>query len=85
VHARWLESLGCRAELRREADGAPYVTDNGNYLIHCTFPGGISDPLSLAQRLIERPGVLEHGLFLGMATDVVVAGKDGVRVLQRPK
>ncbi|MEJ2325768.1 MAG: ribose-5-phosphate isomerase A, partial [Chromatiaceae bacterium] len=39
----------------------------------------------LARQLIERPGVLEHGLFLGMATDVVVAGKDGVRVLQRAK
>jgi ribose 5-phosphate isomerase A len=85
VHARWLESLGCRAELRREADGTPYVTDNSNYIIHCTFPAGIPDPFSLARQLIERPGVLEHGLFLGMATDVVVAGKDGVRVLHRAK
>ncbi|MEJ2559310.1 MAG: ribose-5-phosphate isomerase A [Anaerolineae bacterium] len=54
-------------------------------MIHCTFPAGIPDPFSLARQLIERPGVLEHGLFLGMATDVVVAGKDGVRVLQRAK
>lgn len=83
VHARWLESIGCRAELRREADGTPYVTDNGNYIIHCTFPGGIPDPVSLARQLIERPGILEHGLFLGMATDVVVAGKDGVCTLKR--
>jgi len=83
AHAGWLESLGCRAELRREPDGAPFVTDNGNYIIHCTFPGGISDPAALARTLIDRPGVLEHGLFLGMATDVVVAGRDGVRVIGR--
>lgn len=83
VHARWLASLGCRAELRREADGAPFVTDNGNYIIHCTFPDGISDPVAMARTLIERPGILEHGLFLGMATEVVVAGADGVRLIQR--
>jgi len=83
AHARWLESLGCRAELRREPDGAPYVTDNGNYIVHCSFPAGIADPMALAGRLGERPGILEHGLFLGMATEVVVAGENGVRVLGR--
>lgn len=83
AHARWLESLGCRPELRREADGAPYVTDNSNYIIHCTFPDGIHDPAALARTLIERPGVLEHGLFLGMATEVVIAGRDAVRVITR--
>jgi ribose 5-phosphate isomerase A len=82
AHARWLESLGCRAELRRESDGDPFITDNGNYIIHCTFGQGISDPAALAQTLIQRPGVLEHGLFLGMATEVVVAGGDGVRVIE---
>jgi ribose 5-phosphate isomerase A len=84
AHRRWLESLGCRAELRREADGEPFVTDNGNYIIHCTFPGGISDPVALGRTLIEHPGILEHGLFLGMATDVVVAGEDGVRLINHP-
>jgi ribose 5-phosphate isomerase A len=85
AHLRWLESLGCRAELRREANGAPFVTDNGNYIIHCTFPEGISDPVALGRTLIEHPGILEHGLFLGMATEVVVAGADGVRLMVRPK
>jgi ribose 5-phosphate isomerase A len=85
AHARWLENLGCRAELRREADGSPFVTDNGNYIIHCTFPDGIFDPLGLSQTLIQRPGILEHGLFLGMATEVVVAHRDGVRVIKRTK
>ena len=83
AHARWLESLGCRAELRREPDGAPYVTDNSNYIVHCSFPAGIADPMALAGRLGERPGILEHGLFLGMATEVVVASENGVRVLGR--
>lgn len=85
AHARWLEGLGCRAELRREQDGSPFVTDNGSYIIHCTFPYGIADPVALARTLQERPGILEHGLFLGMATDIVVAGKDGVRVVPRPR
>jgi ribose 5-phosphate isomerase A len=83
AHAHWLESLDCRAELRREGDGMPFVTDNNNYIIHCTFPGGISDSVTLARSLIERPGVLEHGLFLGMATEVAVAGIDGVRMIKR--
>jgi ribose 5-phosphate isomerase A len=84
AHAGWLESLGCQAELRREPEGAPFVTDNGNYIIHCTFPDGISDPMALARTLIERPGILEHGLFLAMATEVVVAGVAGVRLINRP-
>jgi ribose 5-phosphate isomerase A len=84
VHVRWLAGLGCRAELRRESGGAPYVTDNHNYIIHCTFPAGIPDPAALARTLIERPGILEHGLFLEMATDVVVAGSQGVRLMARP-
>ena len=84
VHARWLAGLGCRAELRRESGGAPYVTDNSNYIVHCTFPAGISDPAALARTLIERPGIVEHGLFLGMATDAVVAGSQGIRLLARP-
>jgi ribose 5-phosphate isomerase A len=83
AHLRWLASLGCQAELRREADGAPFVTDNGNYIIHCSFPEGISDPAALGRTMIERPGILEHGLFLGMATQVVVAGKNGVRKIDR--
>jgi ribose 5-phosphate isomerase A len=83
AHANWLASLGCRAELRREADGQPFVTDNGNYIIHCTFYGGIADPIALDQTLNQQPGILGTGLFLGMASEVVVAGKDGVQVITR--
>jgi ribose 5-phosphate isomerase A len=83
VHLRWLRSLGCRAELGLEADGSRIVTDNGNYLAHCQFPEGIADAYALAGVLAERPGIVEHGLFLDMATEVVVAGADGIQVLAR--
>jgi ribose 5-phosphate isomerase A len=81
AHVRWLNGLGCQAKLQYEADGAPVVTDNGNYLVHCWFQGGIADARSLARTLADRPGIVEHGLFLGMATAVIVAGTESTRVL----
>jgi ribose 5-phosphate isomerase A len=83
AHVRWLNTLGCRAELWCEADGSPIVTDNGNYLARCWFPGGIADPYALARTLADRPGIVEHGLFLHMATCVVVAGVEGTRILEQ--
>jgi ribose 5-phosphate isomerase A len=83
AHVRWLNTLGCQAELWHEADGSPIVTDNGNYLARCWFPDGIADPYALARALADRPGIIEHGLFLEMATCVVVAGAAGVRILER--
>lgn len=83
VHACWLSALGCHTELRRNPDGSPYVTDNHNFIVHCTFPQGIADPYALDQVLHTRPGIVEHGLFLGIASEVVVAGAEGVRVLKR--
>lgn len=82
-HIQWLGSLGCRAEQWLEVDGFPVVTDNGNYLAKCWFGEGISDPYQLAEELNKRPGILEHGLFLDMATDVIVAGEDGIHQLWR--
>ena len=79
----WLDSLSSRAELWKEADGSPVVTDNGNYLARCWFTGGIADPHALARTLADRPGIVGHGLFLDVATAVVVAGTGGVRVLSR--
>lgn len=83
AHVRWLNSLGCHAELWCEEDGSPVVTDNGNYLARCWFEGGIPEPYELARILSERPGVVEHGLFMDMATQVVVASADGIRILER--
>ena len=80
--AAYLESLGARVALRRGSDGAPFRTDQGNLILDCHF-GPIASPSHLADRLHSRAGVLEHGLFLGLATDLVVAGADGIRHLQR--
>jgi ribose 5-phosphate isomerase A len=83
LHVRWLDDLGWHAELRHESDGSLVVTDNGNYLIHCWFRDGVSDPYALARLLADRPGIVEHGLFLKVATRVIVAERNGVRVLRR--
>jgi ribose 5-phosphate isomerase A len=85
AHLRWLNTLGCRAELYLEDDGTPIVTDNGNYLVLCRFPGGIDDVYALARTLADRPGIVEHGLFLDMADKVIVASPQGTRSLSRDR
>jgi ribose 5-phosphate isomerase A len=65
--------------MRREGD-APFVSDGGHYILDCVF-GALPNPEALAARLVAIPGVVEHGLFLGMASAVVVAGAHGVRTL----
>lgn len=77
----WLASLSSQAELWMEDDGSPVVTDNGNYMALCRFEGGIPAPYELARRMAERPGIIEHGLFLNMASRVVVAATGGIRVV----
>ena len=80
AQARWLESLGCTPTLRG-GESQPFITDNGNYILDCAFPQGIDNPAGLAITLKARPGVVEHGLFLGMAHQVIVAEADGFRSL----
>jgi ribose 5-phosphate isomerase A len=80
--AVYLELLGAKPILRLNSDGTPFKTDQGNLILDCNF-GPISDPARLAARLGERAGIVEHGLFLGLATDVIVAGAEGVRHLKR--
>jgi len=83
---RWLNRLpGCRAELWLREDGSPWVTDNSHYLVLCWFEEGIREPEALARTLNSWPGVMEHGLFLGMASGVIVASPDGVRTLSRAR
>lgn len=77
----FITSIGGKPTLR-QSGGAPFRTASGNLILDCDF-GPISDPLSLASKLKQRTGIVEHGLFVGMATDVVVAGVDGVQVLTR--
>jgi ribose 5-phosphate isomerase A len=82
-HINWLNTLGCRAELWLEEDGSPAVTDNGNYLARLWFEGGIPDVYQLDNLLNKRPGVLEHGLFLQMATEVIISTDDDIRYVER--
>jgi ribose 5-phosphate isomerase A len=76
-----LERLGARPILRLQpGDTGPYVTDEGNYILDCEFPP-IDDPQDLDRRIRDRAGVVETGLFAGMASQVVVAGAGGVKLL----
>jgi ribose 5-phosphate isomerase A len=79
----YLDDLGADVVIRRDADGAEYETDEGNWILDCTF-GPIADPARLASRLDRRAGIVEHGLFLGLATDLLVASDTGVEHLARP-
>jgi len=83
THVSHLERLGAHAVLRVDAAGQPFVTDGGHYILDCRFEGGIPDPAALDEALHRRPGIVETGLFLGMADVAVVAGDGGVRVIQR--
>lgn len=78
---RYLRSLGAEPALRRRPDGSLVVTDGGNHILDCTFADGIDDPEGLEVALALRPGIVESGLFLGMADAVVFAGADGTEVL----
>ena len=73
---RRLAELGARTTVRTAADGGAFVTDEGNRLIDCAF-GRIVDAPALARRLDAMVGVVEHGLFVGMADEVLVGHADG--------
>jgi ribose 5-phosphate isomerase A len=75
---RYLESLGGRPVLRKRDTGETFLTDQGNPILDCAF-GPMSDPGKIAASLDTRAGIIGHGLFLNMATDLVVAGPDGIR------
>jgi len=79
---RKIEALGARVELRQLADGKPFITDSGNHILDCHF-GQIPDPPALARKLEVMPGIVEHGLFIGMASIVLLAKGAEVQELRR--
>ena len=89
VTARAVEAAaaatGCPgpAKVRRSRDGHAFVTDGGHWLLDAEFRR-IADPAALAARLCVVPGVMEHGLFIGLAQTAILAGPTGVRLLERP-
>lgn len=74
---------GCRGDitLRLGRDGTPFVTDCGNFIFDCAF-GRVDDPESLDEALKFIPGVVENGLFLGIADAAIIGGPDGVSVIE---
>ncbi len=68
--------------LRQDAGGLPYLTDGGHYILDASF-GRIPDPEALAAGLDATTGVVEHGLFIGLATEAFVARPEGVEILRR--
>lgn len=71
--AKEIAALGAKVNVRQTPDGKPFITDEGHHILDCRF-GRIPDPPSLARKLSDTPGVVEHGLFINMA-DVVLMGK----------
>jgi ribose 5-phosphate isomerase A len=78
-------AAGCAGpvQLRRTKDGHAFVTDGGHWILDAAL-GRISDPKALADRLDGITGVVEHGLFIALAQTAVIAGADGVHVVERP-
>jgi ribose 5-phosphate isomerase A len=79
----YLRTLGCEPVLRRAPGGTAIVTDNGNLIYDCRFPAGIADPAALDRALATRAGIVESGLFLGLASVALVADEQQVRTIQR--
>jgi ribose 5-phosphate isomerase A len=88
THLEFFRSLGGKPELRRTADGSPFVTDEGNFTIDLKFTGrsgraALADPHRIARDLLLRPGVVETGLFLGMTSILVIGRATGVEILRQ--
>lgn len=77
VHENFLKSLGATPTLRKTSEGATFVTDNGNYIYDCRFER-ISDPADLEKKITSRAGVVDTGLFIGIARLALIADENGV-------
>ena len=81
--SEYLDDMGAGVAVRRAGGGAEFVTDEGNWILDCAFPP-IADTARLAGMLSRRAGIVEHGLFLDLATDLLVASPNGVEHRTRP-
>lgn len=77
-----IEKLGCELELRREKDNEPFITDNGNYIFHLKFKDGITDPDLLNKSLLSIKNVKDTGLFLNMATKIIVGNEKNTQIIE---
>lgn len=79
---RKLGSLGCVPKLRL-LDEKPFMTDNGNYIFDCAFSEGLADAEDLDSKIHSMPGIVETGLFIGIADVVIVGSNSGARIMRR--
>jgi ribose 5-phosphate isomerase A len=82
-HVRFLRDWGATAALRLGSDGNPVASDNGQIFLDCRFSAGIDDSAALENALTRRAGVVETGLFLGLADEAFVATARGVESMRR--
>jgi len=75
-----LEKLGCTTELREVMEGEPFISDNSGYIIDCDF-GKLNDPEALEIEINKIPGVIENGLFIDLADEVIAGSKQGLLTL----
>jgi ribose 5-phosphate isomerase A len=79
-----IAGLGLAGPIRLRGGSTPFVTDGGHYILDCAL-GAIDEPSRLDQALSMIPGVVEHGLFIGLARAAIIAGAEGVQVLGDPE
>lgn len=82
--AKKIAALGAAVTVRGASSGKPFLTDEGNHILDCNF-GQIPDPPGLARELEKMPGVVEHGLFIGMAAVALIGKGDGVIEMRASK
>jgi ribose 5-phosphate isomerase A len=80
--AKKIADLGAKVTCRRDPSGKAYITDEGHHILDCHF-GEIPDPLTLSRRLSDMPGIVEHGLFVGMASVVIMATAGTIEEFRR--
>jgi ribose 5-phosphate isomerase A len=83
AHVHFLQDCGGEVTPRRGAEGAFVLSDNGHLLLDCRFPEGIRDPGALEAALTLRAGIVETGLFLGLADEAVIASETGITRMSR--
>ena len=82
VETKYLQSLGAEVILRKNEKGETFITDEGNYILDTNF-GAIKNPKKLDKKLNKRAGIAEHGLFIGMVDQVIMASENSVRSLAK--
>jgi ribose 5-phosphate isomerase A len=82
--AKRIAALGATVKLRQNKTGSTFVSDEGHHILDCSF-GRIADPPALARKLSDMPGVVEHGLFINLASVVLVAKDEDVTEFRRDK